>query len=217
MSSQISLVKPEFFDPILQEFKDDIEAFAYQPTTLNYDTTSHIRDAKCSDNARINQLKVNIEGGQPQLFDALLGDFLDIKWQSGSGLSLGEQMFSARGSQSAAVGAYVTDITSTNPAHFNESILLQLYASAPDKPNKYYRKRPLWTAKQAPAYTMRDRAPGQYERNTFLLSLPAYSRLKDPWASVKSIRYSGLVIKFKDPGTDAYKENVRKFILKCKG
>lgn len=63
---------------------------------------------------------------------------------------------------------------------------------------------------------MRDRAPGQYSRNTFLLSLPAYSRLRDPWRSVKQISWAGLVVKFKDPGSEAYKAAVTAFILDCK-
>jgi len=110
----------------------------------------------------------------------------------------------------------VTDHTSTNPAHYNESILLQLYSQAQDQPNKYYRKRPLWTARQAPAYTMRDRAPAGYARNTFLLSLPAYNRLISPFRSIKQTRWEGLVVQFKEPGTPAYKENVKAFILDCK-
>ena len=63
---------------------------------------------------------------------------------------------------------------------------------------------------------MRNQAPGQYGRATLLLSLPAYNRLISPWRSIQQIKWSGLIVKFKDPGTDAYKANVKAFILDCK-
>lgn len=49
-----------------------------------------------------------------------------------------------------------------------------------------------------------------------LLSLPAYNRLIDPWRSIRQIKWSGLIIKFKEPGTEAYQQNVKNFILECK-
>jgi len=79
-SDDLSQITPKFFDPILRAHASHIESFSFQASTLNYDAAYGIRDAKCSDNARINQLKINVEAGQPQLFDALLGDFVDIEW-----------------------------------------------------------------------------------------------------------------------------------------
>jgi hypothetical protein len=53
-------------------------------------------------------MEMSIEGGQPDLFKALISDFVDIDWKSRSALSLGEQLYTAKGSQSVAVGSYVT-------------------------------------------------------------------------------------------------------------
>ena len=113
---------------------------------MNNDAFYTIKKAEVSDNSRINKLQVNIEAGQPTLFDALIEDFLDVDWKGSSALSFSEQMYSAKGSQSIAVGSFVTERTSTNPNNFNESILLQVYSSVSNKPNMYYRKRPIWTA-----------------------------------------------------------------------
>jgi hypothetical protein len=48
---------------------------------------------------------------QPSIFDAALEDFLVTKWTTGSALSLGEQLYTARGSQSVGIGHYITEAT----------------------------------------------------------------------------------------------------------
>lgn len=59
------------------------------------------------------------------MFESTINDFLDINFQSStSGLSLSEQLFTARGSQSVAVGSYVTDFTSTDPKDYKQTILV---------------------------------------------------------------------------------------------
>jgi len=49
-------------------------------------------------------MNVGVYASQPQIFDSLLEDFLIEYWVSDSALSLGEQLYTARGSQSAGVG-----------------------------------------------------------------------------------------------------------------
>ena len=60
-------------------------------------------------------MSIGITGGQPNLMKSLVQDFIDVDWKSKSALSLSEQMYTAKGSQSVAVGSYVTETTSTNP------------------------------------------------------------------------------------------------------
>ena len=52
---------------------------------------------------------VGIYASQPSVFGALLDDFMSINWETNSGLDYGEQLYTARGSQSAAVGSFLTD------------------------------------------------------------------------------------------------------------
>ena len=86
------------FDPILKKHADNIETFSYMTTTLNNDQHYDIRSAQASDNSRINKVAINIEAGQPTLFDALLDDFLDVDWHDRSALSYSEQLYSPKGS-----------------------------------------------------------------------------------------------------------------------
>ena len=57
---------------------------------------------------------------------------------------------------------------------------------------------------------MRDREPD--DRNTFLVSLPAYFRFIDPYASIDLIEYNAVAVKFKDPSdkkaVEAFKTDV---------
>ena len=209
-SRDYTKIRPEVFDPILQAHADDIESFAYIATRMNDDAFYAIRDAQCSDNSRIVSGDMAIEAAQPSVFDALIDDFLDIAWHTRSKLSYGEQLYSARGSQSAGVGAYVTDFTSTDPNNYKESVLTQVYSSSSSKPNMYFRKRPMWTTKQAPYFSMRDRDLG---RNSFLMSLPAYNRMANPYRSVDDLRYAKIAIKFKNPEDG---DTVQRFVTSCK-
>jgi len=58
------------------------------------------------------------------VFGALLDDFMSINWETNSGLDYGEQLYTARGSQSAAVGSFLTDSASVNPGQLNETMIL---------------------------------------------------------------------------------------------
>ena len=62
---------------------------------------------------------MNIYGVQPSLFNATIDEFLKVKWQGKSALPLADQLYSPRGSQSIAVGSYVTDTTTINPEDVN--------------------------------------------------------------------------------------------------
>jgi ABC-type lipoprotein release transport system permease subunit len=85
-----------------------------------------------------------------------------------------------------------------------------------ERNNTYHRKRPLWTAAQAPAFTMKERS-GQFgsgSESTFLMSLPSYNRLYDPRVSLNDTKWERLFIKFKDQNDE---EVVKNFIDEVKG
>ena len=82
------------------------------------------------------------------------------------------------------------------------------------KPNKYFRKRPLFTTTSAPAFTMKDRTPsGKSNSPAYLMSLPSYNRMVGPTGSVNDTMYERLFVKFKDPENS---EMVKNFIKEAK-
>mmetsp|Transcript_5162 Transcript_5162/g.7939 ORF Transcript_5162/g.7939 Transcript_5162/m.7939 type:complete len:207 (+) Transcript_5162:2498-3118(+) len=140
----------------------------------------------------------------PSQFDVSITDFMDPYWTSDSGLSLGEQLYTPKGSQSVATGQYVVDMTHTDVTKFNESMLVQVYSNSASKDNLYYRRRAVWTAKQAPGFTMRDRAGGT---PTLAVSLPSYARMTEPNSGLNDTVWERMYIKLKDPSnTDDIKK-----------
>jgi len=142
---------------------------------------------------------------QPTTFDVTLKDYLSLDYTSGSGLSLGEQLYSKRGSQSVAVGSYLADLAAVDPANHKQAMLLTVKTAAKGEPNRFYRKRPLWTANSAPAFLMVDRKVGR-DRMALLMSFPLFNFMVAPHRSQNQTRYNGIFIKFKgEGGTAAYK------------
>lgn len=81
---------------------------------------------------------------------------MDPSWVSRSELSLGDQLYTARGSQSAAMGSIVTQKTEQNPENFRDSVLVHITGKNKYS-KKFYKKRPIWTMKQVPYFNMKDR------------------------------------------------------------
>ena len=165
-----------------------------------------------SDAARINSLPVGIYGVQPNVFNIAISDFLDVQYRTESTLNVSDQLYSAKGSQSVAVGSYVTDFINIDPTELEDTLLLQTYTSAQNKTNRYYRKRILWTAKQAPAFTMRDRKNNAHNP-TVLVSLPVYNRMIDPAMTLNKTTWERVIIKLKDPEN---KVHIKKIIADAK-
>lgn len=139
-----------------------------------------------------------------------------MEYTTGSGLSLGEQLYSKRGSQSVAVGSYITDLTSVDPENHKQAMLVTLKTTDKKKPNRFYRKRPLWTANSAPAFFMVDRKVGR-DRMSMLMSFPLFNFMVGPHRSQNKTRYNGIFVKFKaEGGTPAYKAAVNAFVSECK-
>ena len=91
-------------------------------------------------------------------------------------------------------------------------MLLQTYTSSRNKTNRYYRKRLIWTASQAPCFTMRDRATNN-QNPVALVSLPSYNRIMDPAMSINQTTWERVIIKLKDPTN---KDHIMRIIKDCK-
>jgi len=70
-------------------------------------------------------------------------------------------------------------------------------STAKKTPNKYYRKRPAWTMKNAAAFTMRDRAATNNDA-TVLLSIPVFNSLVSPTQSLNDTTWERIMIKLWD-------------------
>lgn len=91
-------------DQVLINNKDIVKAHNFATFNLGLTKSASITQTSFGDFARINNPNVNIYAVQPDVFEACLSDFLSVKWQSPSKLSLGEQLYTPRGSQGFGTG-----------------------------------------------------------------------------------------------------------------
>lgn len=106
-----------------------VKEFAYvTPQLLNADIYNYDKITQAtvaSDVARIKTQPVGIYGVQPSIFESLLPDFLDVNYKSNSALSMGEQLYTPRGSQSFGSGKYLQDELNVKAGDFNDRLLIR--------------------------------------------------------------------------------------------
>lgn len=117
-------LRPEYYDAVFKRNTDIIAAFSYVTPDAKNIPEAAIRSFTAADKAKIEKLSVNVYGVQPNIFEATLPEFSKPHYTTDSGLPLGEQLYTARGSQSAGVGAYVADKLNVDPADYEQSILV---------------------------------------------------------------------------------------------
>lgn len=111
-------IKNEYFDPIFKRNTDIISQFSYIPPDAKNINEAQINKFSSTDKAKIEKISTNVYGVQPNIFEATLPDFIKPHYTTGSALSLGDQLYTARGSQSAGMGAYVAEKLNVDPADY---------------------------------------------------------------------------------------------------
>jgi hypothetical protein len=87
----------------------------------------------------------------------LFSEFWSVDWRTRSALNPTEQLYSARGSQSVAVGSTVTKLTGMDPQNRDDYMIMTDYPSSPNATNHYYKRRAIWTTAHAPIFNMREK------------------------------------------------------------
>mmetsp|Transcript_18017 Transcript_18017/g.30686 ORF Transcript_18017/g.30686 Transcript_18017/m.30686 type:complete len:557 (+) Transcript_18017:920-2590(+) len=93
-----NLIKPDELEKVVMKNMDIIESFSFVTPDLRNVELASVTDIQASDHARINSLTASVFGIMPSQFESSLSDFMDVNYQSDSGLPLGEQLYSAKGS-----------------------------------------------------------------------------------------------------------------------
>ena len=96
-------------------------------------------------------------GAQPNLADTMIEEFISINKQTDSDLSLTEQLYSKRGLQSMATGHSIVESNNYDFTDFNQYMLINVKPFSFTKPNKYYKKRVIWSSNTIPGFDMKDR------------------------------------------------------------
>ena len=111
-----------------------------------------------TDLTQLIQYQVGFYAVQPNVFEVSKPDFLSVYSQE-SGLPLGEQLYTAKGSQSIGIGTYQSWQFQIDPdskgSFANKSALLITYDDGMN--GTYYRVRPSSIYTSAPMFTFSDR------------------------------------------------------------
>lgn len=192
----------------------NISSFAYLTSSLNSDQYDW-KSVTGSDKAKANTKCLNTEGITPNMFDTLIEDYISIDFKTDSGLSLGEQLYSKRGSQSGATGAFQVKDSNYDPSDYKQYMLMTVTPRNEGNSNRFYKKRAIWTASSIPAFSMSDRSTRGCV--SFLVSIPHFTLLTGPFRSVNQTRYGVVFIKFTaEGGTDEYQEQQQAFVKDAK-
>jgi hypothetical protein len=119
------ILKPSQFDPVLNSMSNIIQEYSYITCQASTAAVAPFRRTRIADKARITSKDVSVYAAQPNVFDSLLDLYTRPYWTSMSALSYGEQLYTAKGSQSAGVGHYVVDVANIDVNNYNQTFLLQ--------------------------------------------------------------------------------------------
>lgn len=107
---------------------------------------------KAHNYGRLNDDKIDVWGVSPDHYVATYENYWEIAKNGLSGLTVSEQLYTARGMQGAGFGKFITDETQTDPHSISEQFLLD--GELKDGNFVYFKTRPLWTVSAAPHYLM---------------------------------------------------------------
>ena len=143
---------PLLMDTVLERHRENITAFGYVTSPFVDDGGYGVSEAKGHDAAKSAEMDLQIAAVTPSVFDALIPDFVDLNFKTDSALSLGEQLYSKRGSQSGATGHHVLDELTYDPSDFKQFLLLKLKPFGPATRSRLFRRRVMWSANNIPAF-----------------------------------------------------------------
>eukprot|EP00347_Sterkiella_histriomuscorum_P021563 403333540 len=187
---------PKFLDVALKNNMDQIESFNW----ISEDMTDSRQDSGSSlnqlaSNSRFDVFNVRAIGVTPQIFDVTGNHWLTKYWEGDSGLKLGEQLYTPRGSQGGITSAYVAERSQTDPStgDYKTNMYLFKYNDNYQQP-QYTKVKPTALLSQSPMFAFNDNQ--QDEEHPYLISLPLFAH-HSGLQSVRQISYDRLVIKMK--------------------
>ena len=118
---------PKIIEPILGRHADTIQAYSFITFDAVRKNNIGISSIQMSDRARLKKLPAGVYGVLPNVFDAMLSEFLVMGSNNQtSGLGLVEQLYTARGSQGLGVGTSVAESARVQDPmnNYNSSFIL---------------------------------------------------------------------------------------------
>lgn len=141
-------------------------------------------------------------GITPKVYDTVGYRFVDAYYtDENTGLSMSEQLFTARGSQGTGTSTMVVQKTNSDPTNEKDNPYFIMRMDASVKPNLAYKMRSIFALSQTPLFTMLDKKiMGYGDKITAVVSMPMYARYSN--LTMEEMNYERLLIKMKSGTTD---------------
>ena len=181
---------------IIRNHPDTVSDFAWSSITLDK-LCSRADATLLKNNGKLYEYTSYIRAVSPNIFDVLDEEFLEVAESDGSGLGLGELLYTGRGSQGALLGAAFGDLLNLEISP-ESTFLLQVY----DGQNSVYREmRPLALINSAPGFVF-SKYPNK-STQSLLISFPVmYELARNYVLSVMDIPIHHLYLKLSTSNTD---------------
>lgn len=124
------------------------------------DNTLRIKGIEAGDRARQKDFSSQVYGVMPGVFEAMISDFVMVGSENTTtALSLGEQLYTARGSQGVGIGTIIAkQARAENPEeNWRNQVTMIFERETPDK-SIYYQVRNIFNNDRAPGFTMYEKA-----------------------------------------------------------
>ncbi|CDW85019.1 family protein [Stylonychia lemnae] len=192
-------INPVYIDPVLRRNANIIDSFTYFTYDMHEMDDSLVGRTMITNRARVQQFKINLNGVQPNIFEPSEGNFLDLAFKS-TGLSIGEQLYSSRGNQGAAIGTFILKTLMQEPSRQNwdKQVRIELYLE--NSQFVKYQLRPVVMLNQAPMFQMTDREEiSPKYGHSMLVSLPMFTHYAG--VNLDQLKYQRVSIKLNDKAT----------------
>ena len=181
---------------LANNLQNEVDSWAFITDDLNsYLTINGYQSVYVTHVGQLYTLNAKIVGVSPQIFQTTFPEYLITDQDNGvSGLDLGYQLYTARGSQSAVIGKYYANKLDLN-LDINSTFIIKMFAGQSTRTEEL---RVIGVLDAAPAFTF-SQLPSSTNQN-ILVSLPTFMRLSGPdiLSKLEFLPVTRLLIKVKN-------------------
>ena len=194
-------LRPSQIEPYLRQVDHLIEHHSWESfETRDGRLGLSTEDVFLSDELTLLNLPIRIYGVTPFYTDSLITDYMVIKSHNEStGLGLSEQLYTARGSQSGAMGENIMSKLNVKTNDWKTTYKLNLFTG---NWNIFLRQRGIWSTKFLPGKTMLDRDSDNGEAD-MLISVPTFKKLVADYTSMNEYGFHKVIVRLKNTGSSS--------------
>jgi len=193
-------------EALLEELKDEVEDFGWMSETLASHYRGRFKKTWVTDYGRQVYLKIKHSAITPNYFSVAEEGLFELSTKNKtSGLRLGEQLYTPRGTQGVGIGSFIEGLIKVDVEDPKTTFLLYYEK---DTTTLLFDSRPIFTLDSCPGLMMTYNDYMGILAQDVIMSIPLFMKVANI-SSLSSIRWKHLVIKIKDDDIKSYGKVVK--------